>query len=192
MKNPLILFIIKLWKRFFIQPSCWVCIFFFNDHPDILHFDFDVDLDEWGPNVLTYISRLFHYVYTAAWERVVVEISLYSCTKFSNNWFVPVFLRGAVILIYCLRWATTQSSISLTVFSFVVLFLTTSEIFMESKLKHLIAWSLGAVVKHKNIANLCENVFRSQSVRVGFELIKVNILVKSWVVTYLGKTGLIF
>ena len=139
-----------------------------------------------------YFQTLSLRLYSSLRERVVVEISLYSCTKFSNDWFVPVFLRGAVILIYCLRWATTQSSISLSVFSFVVLFLTTSEIFMESKLKHLIAWSLGAVVKHKNIANLCENVFRSQSVRVGFELIKVNILVKSWVVTYLGKTGLIF
>lgn len=67
---------------------------------------------------------------------------------------------------------------SLSVFCSIVLFLTTPEIFMESKLKHLIAWSLGAIVKHKNIANLCENVCRSQSVRVGFLVNKSNHLSK--------------
>ena len=47
----------------------------------------------------------------------VVEISLCGCTKFSNNCFVPVFLKDAVILIYCLKWAITQSSMSLNIFS---------------------------------------------------------------------------
>ena len=36
-------------------------------------------------------------------ERVVVDIGLCDCTKLSNNWFVPVFIRGSVILIYCFR-----------------------------------------------------------------------------------------
>ena len=62
---------------------------------------------------------------------------------------------------------------------------------MQSKFKHLIVWSLGPVVKHKSIANLCESVFRSQFVRVGFDLIKVKTLVTSQVVIYLGKAGLI-
>ena len=36
-------------------------------------------------------------------ERVVVEIGLCGCTKLSSSWFVPVFLKDAVIGIYCLR-----------------------------------------------------------------------------------------
>ena len=36
-------------------------------------------------------------------ERVVVEISLCGCTKLSSNWFLPAFLKGAAILIYCFR-----------------------------------------------------------------------------------------
>ena len=36
-------------------------------------------------------------------ERVVIETGLRVCTKLSNNWFVPVFLKDAVILIHCLR-----------------------------------------------------------------------------------------
>ena len=36
-------------------------------------------------------------------ERVVVETGLCGCTILRNNWFVPVFLKSAVILIYCLR-----------------------------------------------------------------------------------------
>ena len=50
-------------------------------------------------------------------ERVVVEIVLCGCTKLSSNWFVPAFLKGAVILIYFLRQPTTQSSLSLNVLS---------------------------------------------------------------------------
>ena len=36
-------------------------------------------------------------------ERVMVEISLCGCANLVNNWFVPVFLKGFVILIYSLR-----------------------------------------------------------------------------------------
>ena len=52
--------------------------------------------------MFTFIPDSFR---TAAYhlERVVVEIGLCGCTTLSNNWFVPVFLKGAVILIYCLR-----------------------------------------------------------------------------------------
>ena len=47
------------------------------------------------------------------------------------------------------------------------------------------------MVSLKSIANLWETVFRSQSARVGFDLIKVKSLVTFQVVTYLGKSGLI-
>ena len=33
-------------------------------------------------------------------ERVVVENGLCGCIKLSSNWFVPAFVKGAVILIY--------------------------------------------------------------------------------------------
>ena len=36
-------------------------------------------------------------------ERVVVEIGLCGYTQLSSNWFVPAFIKGAAILIYCLR-----------------------------------------------------------------------------------------
>ena len=36
-------------------------------------------------------------------ERVVVGVGLYGCTELSNNWFVSVFLKCAVILMYYLR-----------------------------------------------------------------------------------------
>ena len=45
--------------------------------------------------------------------------------------------------------------------------------------------------KHKSVANLWESVFRSQFVRVCFDLIKVKTLLTSQVVTYLVKTNLI-
>ena len=51
--------------------------------------------------------------------------------------------------------------------------------------------SLWPVVKHKSIANLWESVFRSQFVRVSFDLIKVKTLVTFQVVAYFGKAGLI-
>ena len=57
-------------------------------------------------------SKLFHYSYAPPWERVEIVIDC-GCTKLSSSWFVPIFLKGAVILIYCFRWATTQSSMSL-------------------------------------------------------------------------------
>ena len=50
-------------------------------------------------------------------ERVAAEIGLCVFTKLSSNWFVPAFLKDAVILMYCLRGATTQSSLSLNVLS---------------------------------------------------------------------------
>ena len=87
-----------------------------NDRCDILHFDVDVDLVEWEPNMFTFTPNCFITV-THHLERVVVEIGLCGCTKLSSNWFAPAFLKGAVILIYCLRWATTQSSLSLNVLS---------------------------------------------------------------------------
>ena len=51
--------------------------------------------------------------------------------------------------------------------------------------------SFSPVVKHESIAILWESVFRSQFVRVGFDLIKGKTLVTSQVVTYFGKAGLI-
>ena len=50
---------------------------------------------------------------------------------------------------------------------------------------------LWPVTKHKGIANPWENVFRPQSARVGFELIKIKTLVIFQVVIYLGKADLI-
>ena len=139
--------------------------------------------------------------------RVVVEIRLCGCTKLSSNWFVTAFQKGAVILIYCLTWATTQSLLSVNASGFIggkwwpglAVFKVSGtnktplslETFMQSKFKHLIVWSLWPVVKHKSMANLWQSVFRSQFVRVGFDFIKVKTLVTSQVVTYLGKAGLI-
>ena len=45
-----------------------------------------------------YFIKVTHHL-----ERVLVEIDLCGCTKLSNNWFLSVFLRDAVILIHCLR-----------------------------------------------------------------------------------------
>ena len=36
-------------------------------------------------------------------ESVVVETGLCDCTKLSSNWSVPIFVKGAVVLICCLR-----------------------------------------------------------------------------------------
>ena len=36
-------------------------------------------------------------------QRVVDEIGLCGRKKLNSNWFAPAFLKGAVILIYCLR-----------------------------------------------------------------------------------------
>ena len=170
-----------------------------------MHFDVDADLVELEPNMVAFIPDSFITV-THHLERVVVDTGLCGCTKLSSNWFIPAFLKRAVILIYCFRWATTQSSLSLIVLSSIggkswpglAVFKVSGtnktnlslQIFMQSKFKHLIVCSLWPVVKHKSIANLWESVFRSQFVRVGFDLIKVKTLVTSQVVTYLGKAGL--
>ena len=81
-----------------------------------MHFDADADLVEWEPNMFTVIPDYFIKV-THHLGRVLVEIGLCGCTKLSNNWFLSVFLKDAVILIHCLRWATTQTSLYLNVFS---------------------------------------------------------------------------
>ena len=87
-----------------------------DDNLDILHFDVDADIVEWESNMFTFLPDSFikikHHL-----ERVVVEIGLCGCTQLSSDWLVPEFLKGAAILIYCLRWATTQSSLFLNVFS---------------------------------------------------------------------------
>ena len=95
-------------KRVFIWSFCWFSI--------ILLFDVDADLVKQKPYMFTFIPDSF-ITYTHHLERFVVEIGLCCCTKLSNNWLVPVFLKGAANLIYCLRWATTHSSLSLIVFS---------------------------------------------------------------------------
>ena len=178
-----------------------------NDNQDVLYFDVEDDLVEWESNICTFVSDFF-ITFTHHHQRVVVEIGLCSCPKLSNNRFVPVFLTGAVILVYCLRWDTIQSSMYLNVFSSIggkwwpglVVFKVSGtnkttlsiEIFMLSKLKHWIVWFLWPVAKHKNITKLWESFLRSQSVRAGFDLIKVKTSVTSQVVTYLGKAWLIF
>ena len=81
-----------------------------------MHFDADAALVDWEPKMFTFTLDSFITV-TYHIERVVVKIVLCGYTKVNNNWFVQVFLNIAVILIYCLRWATTQSSLSLNVLS---------------------------------------------------------------------------
>ena len=84
-----------------------------NDNLHILDFDVDADLVEWEPSIFKFIPNssitVTHHLER---ERVEIEIDC-GCTKLSSSWFVPIFLKGAVILIYCFRWATTQSSMSL-------------------------------------------------------------------------------
>ena len=58
-------------------------------------------------NKVSFITATHHL------KKVVVETGLCGCTKFSNTWFVSVFLKGAAILIYCLIWGTTQSPLVL-------------------------------------------------------------------------------
>ena len=52
--------------------------------------------------MLTFISGSFITI-THLLDKVVVETGLCGCTKLSIDWFVPVFLKGTVILIYYLR-----------------------------------------------------------------------------------------
>ena len=52
--------------------------------------------------MFTFIQDSFIAV-THHLERVVVETGLCGCTKLSSNCFVPVILKGAVILMYCFR-----------------------------------------------------------------------------------------
>ena len=172
-----------------------------NDNPNILHFDADTDLVEWEQYIFTFIPDSLITV-THHLERVVVDISLCSCKNLSSNCFVPVVLNDAIIFTCGLGWAITESSLYLNVVSSIggkwwpgLLFLqvsgTNKSTLTQFKFKHLIGWSLWSVVKHKSITNLRKSVFRSQFVRVGFDLIKVKILVISQVVTYLGKACLI-
>ena len=83
------------------------------NNPDTLHFGVDTDIVEWEPNVFTFITDSFMTVT----NHLVVEIGLCGCTRHSNYLFEPIFLNSAVILIYCLRWATTQNSVSSNAFS---------------------------------------------------------------------------
>ena len=75
---------------------------FLNEKLHILYFNDDADLVEWEPNVFTFISDSYITI-TRHFERLGIEISLCDCSKLNNNCFAPVFLNGAVILIYCLR-----------------------------------------------------------------------------------------
>ena len=97
--------ITKLCKCFFFEHLSDFAIFL-NHKRATLHFDAGADLVEWEPNMLAFIPdsviTITHHL-----QRLVVEIGLCGCSKLNNNWFVPIFLKGAFILIYCLRWAAT-------------------------------------------------------------------------------------
>ena len=205
-KNPLELAYHKFLQLFFSFDFPADFAISLNDNPYILHFDVHAALVEWEVNMFIFNTDSF-ITGTHHLERVVVGIDLCDCTKLCSNWFVPVFLKGAVILICCLRWATTEISLYLNALSSIggkwwpglVAFKVSGtnkttlslEIFLSSRLKHLIVWSPWPAVKHKSIAILLKNVFRSQFVRVDFDLIKVKTLAKFQVVTNLGKAGLI-
>ena len=85
-----------------ILPTTWISL---KNNPHILHFDVDADLVEWEAKMFTYIPDSFITGKQHS-GKVIVEVGLCGCTKLSNDWFVTVVLKGAVILVYSLRWAT--------------------------------------------------------------------------------------
>ena len=84
---------------FHLTPDDFAIFLNENDNPDMFHFDVDADLVEWEPNMFRFIPDSFNKV-THHLERFVIEIGLCGCIKLSSNWFVPPFLKGAVILIW--------------------------------------------------------------------------------------------
>ena len=99
-KNPLELAYHKFLQLFFSFDFPADFAISLNDNPYILHFDVHAALVEWEVNMFIFNTDSF-ITGTHHLERVVVGIDLCDCTKLCSNWFVPVFLKGAVILICC-------------------------------------------------------------------------------------------
>ena len=108
---------------------------------------------------------------------------------------------------FCLKWDTIHNSTSLQVFNsnegrwwpdLIVFNLSginkialSSNTFKHSGLRNLIVWSRCPVVRHNNIASLCDAALRSQFTNACCFLRYWKTLLTFQVVTYRGKAGLI-